>query len=102
MSAPRTWIKNPQAIFTANDQDARGGLVIEGALIVELLAAARQLGPEGGLARSRCADDGNDLSGRDAQIDGAKWRPAGVGDGELVRCHSVGPFGTTGSAGDLS
>lgn len=38
MSAPRIWIKNPQAIFTANDQDARGGLVIEGALIVELLA----------------------------------------------------------------
>ncbi|MWV17835.1 8-oxoguanine deaminase [Pseudomonas sp. L-22-4S-12] len=41
MSAARIWIKNPQAIFTANDQDARGGLVVEGALIVELLAAGQ-------------------------------------------------------------
>ncbi|MBB2497246.1 8-oxoguanine deaminase [Aquipseudomonas ullengensis] len=41
MSAPRTWIKNPQAIFTANDQDARGGLVIADGVIVELLAAGQ-------------------------------------------------------------
>ncbi|HSC83192.1 MAG TPA: 8-oxoguanine deaminase [Pseudomonas sp.] len=41
MSASRIWIKNPQAIFTANEQDARGGLVIEAGVIVELLAAGQ-------------------------------------------------------------
>lgn len=32
------WIKNPKAIFTANEQDARGGLVIRDGHIVEVLA----------------------------------------------------------------
>ena len=32
------WIKNPMAIFTANDQDARGGLVISNGKIIELVA----------------------------------------------------------------
>lgn len=41
MSANRIWLKNPLAVFTANDLDARGGLVIEGAKIVELLAAGQ-------------------------------------------------------------
>ena len=29
MPAIRIWLKNPLAVFTANDLDARGGLVIE-------------------------------------------------------------------------
>ena len=33
----RTWIRNPLAIFTANDDDAGGGLVIDGTTIVELV-----------------------------------------------------------------
>jgi 8-oxoguanine deaminase len=37
MPAIRTWLKNPLAVFTANDLDARGGLVIEGGVIVEVL-----------------------------------------------------------------
>jgi 8-oxoguanine deaminase len=41
MNASRIWIKNPLAIFTANDQDASGGLVIENGTIVELLAAGQ-------------------------------------------------------------
>jgi 8-oxoguanine deaminase len=41
MSANRIWLKNPLAVFTANNLDARGGLVIEGAKIVELLAAGQ-------------------------------------------------------------
>ena len=32
------WIKNPMAIFTANDQDARGGLLISNGKITELVA----------------------------------------------------------------
>ena len=32
------WIKNPLAIYTGNEQDARGGLVIRGNKIVELVA----------------------------------------------------------------
>ena len=32
------WIKNPMAIFTTNDQDARGGLVISNGKIIELVA----------------------------------------------------------------
>ncbi|MEE4151672.1 8-oxoguanine deaminase [Pseudomonas viridiflava] len=42
MSAIRIWLKNPLAVFTANDLDARGGLVIEGGVITELLAAGQQ------------------------------------------------------------
>lgn len=36
------WIKNPKAIFTANDQDARGGLVIHGTTIQELVPYQQQ------------------------------------------------------------
>jgi len=42
MAATRTWIKNPLAIFTANNLDATGGLVIEHGVIVELLKAGQQ------------------------------------------------------------
>lgn len=38
MPATRTWLKSPLAIFTANNDDARGGLVIEDGRITELLA----------------------------------------------------------------
>lgn len=38
MAAHRIWIRNPLALFTANDHQAPGGLVIEGAVITELLA----------------------------------------------------------------
>ncbi|MFP2507755.1 8-oxoguanine deaminase [Buttiauxella gaviniae] len=39
MCAQRLWIKNPRAVFTANSQDASGGVVIEGAVIRELIPA---------------------------------------------------------------
>jgi 8-oxoguanine deaminase len=42
MSAPRIWLQNPLAIFTANGLDARGGLVIENGTLVEVLAAGAQ------------------------------------------------------------
>ncbi|RJG13368.1 8-oxoguanine deaminase [Pseudomonas cavernicola] len=42
MAANRLWLRNPQAIFTANDLDARGGLVIENGVIAEVLAAGQQ------------------------------------------------------------
>ncbi len=42
MAANRLWLRNPQAIFTANDLDARGGLVIENGVITEVLAADQQ------------------------------------------------------------
>ena len=42
MAATRIWIQNPLAIFTANNLDAAGGLVIEGGVIVELLKAGQQ------------------------------------------------------------
>jgi 8-oxoguanine deaminase len=35
----RIWIKNPLALFTATDQSAPGGLVIENGVITELLVA---------------------------------------------------------------
>ena len=38
MPATRIWLKSPLAIFTANDTDARGGLVIEDGRITQLLA----------------------------------------------------------------
>jgi 8-oxoguanine deaminase len=41
MPAIRTWLKSPLSVFTANDLDARGGLVIEGGVIVEMLAAGQ-------------------------------------------------------------
>lgn len=37
MPATRIWLKNPLAIFTANTLDARGGLVLEGGTIREVL-----------------------------------------------------------------
>ena len=42
MPATRTWVKNPLAIFTANDLDARGGLVLQDGLIVEVLGLGQQ------------------------------------------------------------
>ncbi|WP_342649765.1 8-oxoguanine deaminase [Pseudomonas sp. REB1044] len=42
MPATRTWLKSPLAIFTANHADARGGLVIEGGRISQLLALGEQ------------------------------------------------------------
>ncbi len=42
MAATRIWIKNPLAIFTANDLDASGGLVIEDGRISEVLGAGQQ------------------------------------------------------------
>lgn len=39
MPAHRLWIKNPLALFTATQQRAPGGLVIENGVIAELLAA---------------------------------------------------------------
>lgn len=36
------WIKNPRAVFTANAQDARGGILIRGTTIVELVALGAQ------------------------------------------------------------
>ncbi|WP_079203325.1 8-oxoguanine deaminase [Pseudomonas sp. CC6-YY-74] len=42
MAATRIWIKNPLAVFTANQLDATGGLVIDNGLISELLGAGEQ------------------------------------------------------------
>lgn len=42
MAATRIWIKNPLAVFTANQLDAAGGLVIDNGLISELLGAGQQ------------------------------------------------------------
>ncbi|OFI37154.1 8-oxoguanine deaminase [Arthrobacter sp. SW1] len=38
----RLWIKNPLAVFTANDLDARGGLVVSEGKITELVPAGGQ------------------------------------------------------------
>jgi 8-oxoguanine deaminase len=38
MTAHTTWVKNPLAIWTGNDSDARGGLVVQGSKIIELVA----------------------------------------------------------------
>ena len=35
----RTWIKEPQAVWTGTDQDATNGIVIDGDRITELVAA---------------------------------------------------------------
>ncbi|WP_317932614.1 8-oxoguanine deaminase [Halioxenophilus sp. WMMB6] len=35
------WLKNPQATFTGNDQNAAGGVVVAGSEIVELVAAGQ-------------------------------------------------------------
>lgn len=39
MGANRIWIKNPQAIFTPDDVDARGGIIVEEGKICAVLAA---------------------------------------------------------------
>ncbi|MEO6943230.1 MAG: 8-oxoguanine deaminase [Lacisediminihabitans sp.] len=38
----RTWVKNPLAVFTANDHDAAGGIVIANGVIVEVLRAGAE------------------------------------------------------------
>lgn len=47
MFAQRLWIKNPRAVFTANSQDASGGVVVESGVIRELI-------PAGGEPASPC------------------------------------------------
>src|SRR5471030_2822350 len=42
MPAIRTWLKNPLAVFTANELDARGGLVLQDGVIVEVLGVGQQ------------------------------------------------------------
>ncbi|MBH3338007.1 8-oxoguanine deaminase [Pseudomonas mendocina] len=42
MAATRIWIKNPLAVFTANDLDASGGLVIADGRICEVLGKGQQ------------------------------------------------------------
>jgi 8-oxoguanine deaminase len=42
MPAVRTWLKNPLAVFTANDLDARGGLVIANGRIEALIGLGQQ------------------------------------------------------------
>ncbi|GAA3926056.1 8-oxoguanine deaminase [Litoribacillus peritrichatus] len=39
---PTLWLKNPLAVFTANDQDATNGVVIQGNRIIELIAEGQQ------------------------------------------------------------
>lgn len=41
MPATRIWIREPLAVFTANEQRAPGGLVVEDGLIVELLGSGQ-------------------------------------------------------------
>ncbi|HBM06967.1 8-oxoguanine deaminase [Pseudomonas sp. Choline-3u-10] len=41
MTASRIWIKNPLALYTANDHKAPGGLVIDQGVIVEMLGAGQ-------------------------------------------------------------
>ena len=41
MPAHRIWVKNPLAIFTPEDTDGRGGLVIEDRVIAEILASGQ-------------------------------------------------------------
>ena len=40
--APATWIKQPCAVFTANDLDAAGGIVVRGNRIVELVGTDKE------------------------------------------------------------
>ncbi|WP_196161300.1 8-oxoguanine deaminase [Reinekea sp. G2M2-21] len=35
---PTSWLKNPLAVYTANSLDARGGIVVRGSQIIELVA----------------------------------------------------------------
>ena len=40
--APATWIKQPLAVFTANDLDAAGGIVVREDRIVELVGRGKE------------------------------------------------------------
>ena len=40
--APATWIKQPSAVFTANDLDAADGIVVRGGRIVELVGKGKE------------------------------------------------------------
>ena len=40
--APATWIRRPSAVFTANDLDAAGGIVVRGDRIVELVGGGKE------------------------------------------------------------
>ena len=42
VSAPATWIKRPSAVFTANDLDAAGGIVVRDDRIVELVGTGKE------------------------------------------------------------
>jgi 8-oxoguanine deaminase len=42
MPKPTLWLKSPAAVFTANDQDASGGIVVQGNKIVELVLSGEQ------------------------------------------------------------
>ena len=39
---PATWIKHPAAVFTANDLDAAGGIVVRGRRIMELVGMGKE------------------------------------------------------------
>jgi len=41
MNAQTIWIKNPLAIWTGNDQDASGGVVVSNGVITQVLAAGQ-------------------------------------------------------------
>ena len=41
-AAPATWIKRPSAVFTANDLDAAGGIVVRDDRIVELVGMGKE------------------------------------------------------------
>ncbi len=38
---PTSWLKNPLAVYTANSLDARGGIVVRGSQIIELVAVGQ-------------------------------------------------------------
>ncbi len=40
--SPTIWIKSPLSVYTANDEDASNGVVIQGDRIVELVANGQQ------------------------------------------------------------
>ncbi|MDP5040674.1 MAG: amidohydrolase family protein, partial [Paraglaciecola sp.] len=40
--APTVWLKHPAAVFTANNADAKNGVVIQGTKIIELVPSGQQ------------------------------------------------------------
>ncbi len=36
------WLKNPLAMYTGNDEDARGGIVIQGDKVIELISLGHE------------------------------------------------------------